>query len=527
MSTIVAVKLRFVLIYGKGLDPKFVEALTDELNVIPDCTRHMPVVDADQLIQQATEAKHPFIDEVVVLVAHSALVVDEDSGAVSYIDEMSSVMIEYLRDNSAGFWFAGCDAGNIDVTFTNTKYSLDGSHFTNRVHPFGVVDFSPLSVPVVPASWLYAFLKVTRDNDIKWWACKMSFYYDILTASERAWLLTAVWCRMGELIDDGLPFTDCLLYPYHVSFPEVVHFAVFRAVYPHKSLLLLMDSVSQEPKIADAQRHMLFLTEEGRDGNENWLCKMDTEDTALLRASINDNKRNKLIRYFQCCHGPGLSGELRDMLKKHKPTVGHDSTLIAEEVRRRLFLTENIIVDSSTIPHVAIVCRTFQHEQGDMRMSISSEVFLKTVKLVCEKAEILKWGVVLMDGDSTDVLQFAKCICQAARHLPHRTDDHGNPLSILQQVQKVRRLVKIHNISAAVGIHGGFLDVLTLVGVPPQRTIHLCSDNDDSFVKKNLEGWQRRTKNFEDLFHSGEEAQWFETNGPTSAEVDLLFVPRI
>eukprot|EP01032_Pedospumella_encystans_P009252 gene9252-10909_t len=526
----------FVLIHGNDLDDKFVSCVKRELDLLSEPSRpakNIHVNDVAGLMRTVSTENgvmHNFCDHIVVLVSHSSLVIDDTTNEVSYIshDEMTRETIEYLRDYSSGFWFAGCDAANIDVTLCNATYNTSLTP-TARIQPFGVVDFTSLSVPIVPASWLYAFLQVTREDNNQWWTCKKGFYYDI-SSEARAILLTSIWKRMSDLIRD-LPFTDCLLYPGKISFPEVVHFAVFRAVYPHIDFQVLNNSSSVECNFGfdDARRHMLELTPTGKDGNENWLCRIDASALPVLTANVTDNLRSKFTSSFMRGHGPGLSGELRKLLRKHKYAEKCVSPSIAQEIRRRLLLAEEIGVPEDVKPHVAIVCRTVVHEQGgDMRMSISSEIFLSTVQLVCAKAKDMNWGVVLMDGDATleslqTVLQIADKIC-GAHYVGHRHDESGQQLNILQQMQKIRRLVVTNNITAAVGIHGGFLDVLTLLGVPPKRTIHLCSDTADVFISEDLAGWKRRTGNFEDLFHGGEVAQWFETTGPSSEQVDQLFV---
>lgn len=67
--------------------------------------------------------------------------------------------------------------------------------------------------------------------------------------------------------------------------------------------------------------------------------------------------------------------------------------------------------------------------------------------------------------------------------------ENENEINIPNQLQFIYACVKKFNIVAAFGVHGGFLDILNVFGVPPNNTIRIITLNDLTDPQKQVVKW--------------------------------------
>ena len=366
-----------MLIYGDNLCLKFVDRVNQELRNIAEVVRSFHT--------SCSEWKnHINGKSLVVCVAHSTITIDDVSGRVSYIskDELSIDDLYWIRDNSYSCWFAGCCSANIDTSTANTEYNPNLSMSIKCIHSFIGLDYCEISCPVLTTYLFVAFLIVTNSGNYKWWK-QDNVYNDLAVNGKVRKFMLAMWETASNLKVD---FANQVLLPYHVSYPEVVHLALFKAVFPNKDFYLQQtpddalkayensSSTKKMKKMKVEDRHKLILTSVGKCANENWLCNI--EGDMLLEYDLPANTKYK----FQVGQGEDISKIFQHALIIKKSKL---STIKEDVLLRLLDYTNNTLptYNRGIKKHIALVCRQSDHGQKDVRMPR----FVPFAKLLLQK----------------------------------------------------------------------------------------------------------------------------------------------
>ena len=131
---------------------------------------------------------------------------------------------------------------------------------------------------------------------------------------------------------------------------------------------------------------------------------------------------------------------------------------------------------------------------------------------------------MLMDSPAPDNFMLSGKVLDKTKHR-YIDGNEQQPRNTLDQMRYLYSLVQELNISAAVGVHGGFLDFLNVLGVPASKTIRMVWEEQQLDLKRveQLEGWKMRTHNIELLFHDGAKASWVNYGTPTQEQLEALF----
>ena len=458
---------------------------------------------------------HEFQDQVrflgnslVIIVCHGCLIINENNQLTYFNGDYNGALMEKLndvKDKAKYVWIASCSTVNIDVS-TVANYDPDSLEEPKRVHPF-VIDGSAGHQPFIPVMtirWLVAFLLYHQNR--AWWECVQHpiRQYSQGNVGMEEKVRTDIWN-----IADGLEMDDQVLFPSSMSFPEVFLSGVFVAFFPDSSLTILSDvdaikayrdfrGKEYKNKKKDISNNFKFENADLANHANDWFNKMS--DRSKLNSSCCPNP--KQISCFQAGLNHDRMKIFKDSCKTHRLTV--------DELQCRLLCVESLPNYSRTdsIPAIALVIRK-RGRDDDIRACCDSDEFINLIRMVFELAKIKNFRVVVMDSDTnktsdaiSDIVRnnsyYANTHYVDARS-HHNSDKrkHFFPTElasnnmVIDQLNFIRRCIVQFNIKAAIGIHGGFLDILNTFGVLPSNTLRCFGLN--SGIAEDMINWKSRT----------------------------------
>eukprot|EP01040_Poterioochromonas_malhamensis_P010442 gene10442-11361_t len=504
-------------------------------------------------------------NDLIIIVSHGVFSIG-DSGYPSYFHGVDEVDVDYdalisLRDGAGHVWFAACMTSNIDVTFVDTKYNPDPNYIPKRLHslvPNGDAGEEKFT-PVISISWLVSFFFYMRN--FSWWTCEgdpiKEFAEKELEKKSppiREDLYPSELMKHIELTRNTIrekaeqwKRDDQILYPNHLSFPEIIHSAVFVALFPHKELKLLFGTEAEKKYEKDSpsrskkreKEEWDFLSEElGTQGNSWFDLIRERSDTFEPKCGTI-SFTSKEICSFQ------LSLSLSRVKYFHK-RASKSSSMVPnlDQLFRRLVCgvePEPVTVALNT-KFIALTIRPQSHEndlRNDWRVKCSDQTFLKFVEILLEKANSKDFGVVLMDGSHNKIDAIVrdlmkgkpkwgeKLIDLTSHYKSERRKEvlkHDDPSTnlFINQILFLRHCVVKYNICGAIGIHSGFLDLLNLLGVPINKTYRFFGEHQNTSKEKDdIAHWKSRTdEKFLKFFYSDQDTIWQDHGVPSEENIE-------
>eukprot|EP01040_Poterioochromonas_malhamensis_P016609 gene16609-18904_t len=493
-------------------------------------------------------------NDLIIIVSHGCFSI-EDSGCPLYfhgvdeVDVHSDTLIS-LRDRARYVWFAACMTSNIDVTFVETNYNPNPDYIPRRLHslvPNGDVPGERFS-PVITVSWLVSFFYYMRN--FSWWT---SIRHPIQDLSERLWQRNPFLrnCPYPLAVTMQNAFIrheirlnaaqwkrdDKILYPNHMSFPEIIHSAVFVALFPHQDLILLHNIEAKNKYQGHASLTdnvwSFFSKDLGTQGN-TWFDFIRSYTLSNCNPDPFSFKNDEIYN-FQLSLTLSRIEDFYNLAKSSKvPSLN--------ELIGRLVCGYSLLPPTklTTNKFIALTIRSQSHG-SDWRVKCSDRSFLAFVRTLFERAQANGFGVVLMDGDSHNLHDIGSYLSSIKKQtgwkgkLVDLTSHHKSerrkailgyndpaPNLFINQILFLRHCVVKYNICGAIGIHSGFLDLLNLLGVPINKTYRFFGKHRNRTKEKgDIAHWKSRTdEKFLKFFYPGTDTTWKDRGVPNALEID-------
>jgi hypothetical protein len=474
---------------------------------------------------------------VVVILSHGNLIIDEETGRVTYFENGIDNFIDNIRNIANFIWIAGCFTRNID-TSTTLPYSEylreqeSGKLARATIQPFAISDGNADCPKVITVNWLVRLLCILKEENCdNWWTLRthpLLHHYAFNAQSIIGGLFESVYCGNDE--------DDEVLFPNTLTFPEIFHGGVVVACLLDSSLQMydgenaleayveryfgqesVMRKKAKWAKTDDAKRRSIFIDSGLAKSANDWFNQICTA------SNVKSPQQNNIIMHkFRSCLISQISME--EVKKDYASDLSssdlvqrllcyHDQAATAPQTTTTHPLT-------TTPPSIALVFRVKQVETGrvDIRMCAKSDDFKDFVLKVLQECKSRNITVVLMDGVAWSTgdpeLDMYKYLADrsgcpyidARRHhdrntWPPKYLEKCEPTEnrVLDQLRYVHWCVQTYNIQGAFGIHGGFLDVINAFGVPVQNTVRFFSTDSQNDVSH----WIKRTDDFLNLFSCG------------------------
>lgn len=507
-------------------------------------------------------------DWVLIILAHCSIEAIGDK--ITYFGgcDRLNEKLHVVRRKVLRTFVAGCSTGNIDVSLCNTTYQPDfiGSSQSDLVsfvidggYPF------PVEAPfigLVTINWLIHFLtfmSLEPWKDFQWWNCKWhpirelsysSGFHDSCCQAfpELDWTFfrtrsrfseKAVWIEANvrnliwkRAFDDTQ--VNTILYPYRLSFPEIFHLGVFAAHYPQHKLTVewgkgaiaaycaYRKKTCQELQIKKYKFDKSVFVPTSDDANK-WFSTIRSTSVENNVTSSTPRLTGDLVNAFKACLFHTIGEKLECTLKQSQNNL------------LRLLLGDCVHAGAplSNTQTLAVVNRNANH--NDVR--VSGAVYYKVLEQIINRANIYKWRVVILDAALPDGFQLPEkmeIINASGHHHASRRNavfpDFSEDADIIvSQLRFLRRCIIDFNITAAVGVHGGCLDVINALGVPPTSTLrffgHLATSKGEANKQaEQIQNWKTRTDRLLSKFYDDYSTKWVTNGIPSNTSLKKFFI---
>jgi hypothetical protein len=434
---------------------------------------------------------------------------------------------EFLN-RSEWVWISGCYTANIQATYPPTYDRNDFSPYAKRVIQSLILDTTGSPPSFVSVRWIVAFLEFMSKKRFYWWL-RGDLQHPVLSLALleeggnplRGFLRANSYQQWihGEVKKLGSS-GDEILFPYRTSFVEVFHYGVFVAHYlSNKDLKLLIRGEAKKAYFSlrkQIHQSMAVVMEPGRQlpfivqGNF-WFEKMRSASAVQGSYPLLDNT----IAAFQS----QLQGTISDQFP-HAPYVS------CAVLRERLLCYQSPKITRPKLTSLAIVFRVPGQGHSDFRLSAGTKDYRKVVRALVNACPPGR-TIVLMDSQTTFVpqRQGLTIIDLRGHHKPDRREaiweayfknqvSNCPPLldsdcDILNQLWFLSACIQRFNITAAYGVHGGFLDILNAFGVAPTRTYREFTGQRTKINREyrmKVSGWKERTFRLCQRFYPDDES---------------------
>jgi hypothetical protein len=438
-------------------------------------------------------------------------------------------------------WISGCASANMQTNYLIQYDPNDFASNNTKIIQSLILDPATSSISV---QWIVNFLELmwTKKNDFSWWCCDGYLHPLMSLAQLENTSLESYQHALEKVGSEG----DEILYPSKTSFVEVFHYGVFVALYlscPDLKLLTgdqakeswsLLNRKGKGPKedvwepgaykkiISDGNTWFDFMRVAAGTQEVAGESKLDQQTINSFQANLQGSISSCLNKKYKMDDTRPSCDELRQRLLCHKPISG----VSCLEGKKSLAIVFRVCGDHRDF---RLDANTEEYEKivKDLISSPSTAAANMTIVLMDSKTEI---DLKDLKDQNREIIDLRGHHDPATRNLLWKQHfDCGDLLEsdcqILNQLWFLSACIKRFNLVAAFGVHGGFLDILNVLGVPPTNTFRFFSKTlPDPEIKKKIKNWKSRTKRLCQWFYPQQDENkncWFDNPTPGHLTQDL------
>eukprot|EP01035_Chromulina_nebulosa_P018649 gene18649-24391_t len=281
---------------------------------------------------------------------------------------------------------------------------------------------------------------------------------------------------------------DLVLYPNTFSFAEMFHCGVLVCLYPDKKLQVLCDiealkayHETRTGKKSKAKRS----TEDGtftyRDERPAQFANEWYSRICEMAIQISGSNNNEVTdRLFICRFQAGIFLSLTEYFERKNKSV---------DELHKLILCQNVLPQyDAVITNVSIALTFRVSDRSDDKHSVPKPV----------SSDI---------DPSVNIIDMRRTKNGYEEYIRKETDDN----EIIKQLRVNYRIIKSYNIQGVIGVHGGFIDILNVLGVPTKNSLRMFGKKIKSeFIKH----WKNRTKAILKSTLTSDETTWLNDGLP-------------